>query len=131
MLFFNPRQFRVRDGIVNSLNRFGQPRVVETGADSLSVRVGEHEAQTLFTYDRDRGGQDPVGVVVFLRRSMVEIAVLHVAVRPSYTLRGRRAGVGLGVHLVEKVKEIAAQIVGVERVVFSYRQEVVLRLKED
>ena len=37
---------------------------------------------------------------------------------------------GLGVTLVEKVKEIAARIVGVERIVFFYRQEVVMRVQD-
>ena len=127
LLFFNPRQHRVREGIVNALEQFGHPRLVET-ADGLSVRVGEQEAQTLFAYDRDRGGSDPVGVVVFLRPSPAEIAVIHVAVHPDYALQGRRAGLGLGVTLVEKVKEIAARIVGVQRIVFFYRQEVVIRI---
>ena len=130
MLFFNPRQHRVREGIIDSLKHFGHPRVEET-ADGLSVRVGDHEAQTLFAYDRDRVGKDPVGVVVFLRISPAEVAVLHVAVRPAYAMRGRRADVGLGVTLVEKVKEIAAQIVGVKRIIFFYRREVVLRLEHN
>jgi hypothetical protein len=36
--------------------------------------------------------------------------------------------VGLGLTLVEKVKEIAARIVGIKRIVFFYRQEVVIKL---
>jgi hypothetical protein len=127
MLFFNPRQSRVREGIVNSLQQFGHPRLEEAG-DSLSVRVGNLEAQTLFAYDRDRKGNDPVGVVVFLRTSPAEIAIMHVAVHPDYALRGKMAGTGLGVALIEKVKEIAAQIAGVEKLVFFYRSEVVIRL---
>jgi hypothetical protein len=126
LLFFNPRQHRVRAGILSSVEQFGHPRL-EDSCDGVSVRVGNYEAQTLFVVDRDRGG-DPVGVVVFVRTSWEEIAIMHVAVHPSYALRGRRAGVGLGVMLVEKVKEIAARIVGVRRVVFFYRQEVVIRL---
>ncbi len=127
LLFFNPRQYRVREGIINSLEQFGHPRLEET-ASGLSVRVGNHEAQTLFAYDRDRRGTDPVGVVVFLRTAPAEIAIMHVAVHPDYALQGRRAGVGLGLTLIEKVKEIASRIAGVQRVVFFYRQEVVLRL---
>ena len=127
LLFFNPQQHRVREGIVNSLNQFGHPRVEET-ADGLSVRVGDQEAQTLFAFDRDRRASDPVGVVVFLRTSPAEIAVIHVAVHRSYALQGRRADVGVGVTLVEKVKEIARRIVGVQRIVFFYRNEVVLRV---
>lgn len=127
LLFFNPRQHRVREGILNSLEHFGHPRLEET-ATGLSVRVGKHEAQTLFAFDRSRPGPEPVGVVVFLRTSPAEIAIMHVAVDPDYALQGRHAGVGLGVTLVEKVKEIASRIVGVQKIVFFYRQEVVLRL---
>ena len=127
LLFFNPRQHRVREGIVNSLERFGHPRVEET-ANGLSIRVGDQEAQTLFAFDPDRHGNDPVGVVIFLRTSPTDVAIIHVAVHRDYALRGRRAGLGLGITLVEKVKEIASRIVGVKRVVFYYQNEVVLRL---
>lgn len=127
LLFFNPRQHLVREGIINSLKQFDHPQVVETG-DSLSVRVGEYEAQTLFAYDQDRQGKGPVGVVVFLRTSAAEVTIIHVAVHPDYALQGRQAGMGLGVTLVEKVKEICSRIVGVQRIVFFYRKEVVIRL---
>ena len=127
LLFFNPRQHRVRDGIINSLEQFGHPRLEDTG-EGLSIRVGNLEAQTLFAYDRERRGKDPIGVVVFLRTSPTEIAIMHVAVHPDYALRGQQAGVGLGVTLVEKVKEIAARIVGVQKIVFFYRQEVVIHV---
>ena len=127
LLFFNPQQHRVREGIINSLEQFGHPRLEETPG-GLSVRVGDHEAQTLFAYDRDRRRQEPVGLVVFVRTAPAEIAIMHVAVHPNYAMRGRRGGAGLGATLVEKVKEIAARIVGVQRIVFFYRQEVVIRL---
>jgi ribosomal protein S18 acetylase RimI-like enzyme len=127
LLFFNPRQAKVRQGIVNSLAQFGHPKLEETNG-GLSIRVGEHEAQTLFAFDLDRQAQDPVGVVVYLRTSPPEIAIMHVAVHPKYALQGQKAGVGLGVALIEKVQEIAARIVGVQRIVFFYRREVVIRL---
>jgi hypothetical protein len=127
LLFFNPSQHRVREGIVQAVNRFGQPRVEEV-EDGLAVRVGNHEAQTLFAMDQDRRGHDPVGVVVFLRTLPEEIAIMHVAVHPDYALQGRHGGTGLGVALVEQVKSIAARIVGVKRIVFFYRSEVVIRV---
>jgi ribosomal protein S18 acetylase RimI-like enzyme len=127
LLFFNPRQHRVREGIVNSLEKFGHPRLEETET-ALSVRVGQQEAQTLFAfYQRKRHG-DPVGVVVFIRTAPEDIAIMHVAVHPDYALQGSEAGVGLGVTLIEKVQEIAKRIVGIKRIVFFYRQEVVIRV---
>jgi GNAT superfamily N-acetyltransferase len=127
LMFFNPRQFRAREGIVNSLEKFGYPQLEET-ADGLSVRVGDCEAQTLFAFDPKQHSGNPVGVVVFLRTSPAEVAIMHLAVHPDYSLQGEHAGTGLGVVLVEKVKEIAARIVGIERVIFFYRREVVMRL---
>jgi ribosomal protein S18 acetylase RimI-like enzyme len=127
LLFLNPRQHRVRAGIVHSLERFGHPQVVETGA-GLGVRIGNQEAQTLFAFDRDHLGDAPVGIVLFLRTTPAEMTVLHVAVDPDYALQGTHGGAGLGVALVDKVREIAAKIVGIQRLVFFYRQEVVLRV---
>lgn len=127
LLFLNPRQHRVRAGIVHSLERFGHPQVVETAA-GLGVRIGNQEAQTLFAFDRDHLGDAPVGIVLFLRTTPAEMTVLHVAVDPDYALQGTHGGAGLGVALVDKVREIAAKIVGIQRLVFFYRQEVVLRV---
>src|ERR1044071_6808021 len=126
LLFFNARQHRVREGIVNSLAKFGHPRLVETEG-GLSVRVGTQEAQTLFAFDRRRT-KDPVGVVVFIRTSPSDIVIMHVAVHPAYGLQSRELGIGLGVVLIEKVKEVATRIVGVKRILLFYRKEVVIQV---
>ena len=127
LLFFNSRQYRVREGILDSLNQFGHPRIEET-PEGLTVRVGNHDAQTLFVRDCDRRDEELVGVVLFLRTSPDEVTIMHVAVHPDYTLQGTRRSLGLGVALVEKVKEIASRIVGVKKIAFFYRREVVIRL---
>lgn len=128
LLFFNPSQHKVREGIVKALEKYGHPRVEETES-GLSVRVGNEEAQTLFAFDASRRTRQPVGVVVFLRTTPTDISIMHVAVNPDYALKGTESGVGLGVELIEKVKEISARIVGVERIVFFYRQQVVIRVR--
>jgi hypothetical protein len=127
LFFLNPRQYRVRDGITEALEEFGHPRLEEKD-DNVFLHVGDKDAQTLFAFDGNRTGDDPVGVVVFLRSSPAEIVIVHMAVRPDYALQGRRAGLGLGLALIEKVKEIASQIVGIQKIVFFYRHEIVIRL---
>jgi hypothetical protein len=117
----------VRDGIVSALHHFGHPRIEET-ADGISIRVADVEAQTLFAFDRSRLSNDPVGVVVFIRTSPVEVAIMHIAVHPDYTLQGRRAGLGLALVLIDKVREIAVRIVGVKQIIFFYRNDWVMRL---
>ncbi|MGO8929601.1 MAG: hypothetical protein ACLQU3_22265 [Limisphaerales bacterium] len=127
LLFFNSRQFRVRDGIIESLRQFGHPRLEET-ADGVSVRVGDLDTQTLFAFDRDSNDNAPVGLVTFLRTSTTDMSILHLAVRSDYSLPGWRAGLGLGLVLIEKVKEIASRIVGVRRIVLQYRQGIVIQI---
>ena len=127
LFFFNPRQHRVREGIVNSLEKFGHPRIVET-ANSLSIQVGDNETQTLFVFDQDRPKGGPIGVVAFIRTSPTDIAIMHIAVHPDYGLQGRYADLGLGLVLIDKIKEIASRIVGIRRIVLYYRQEIVIQL---
>ncbi len=127
LLFLNARQFRVRDGIIESLREFGHPRLEET-ADGLSVRVGELDTQTLFAFDRDSDGQAPVGLITFLRTSTTDMSILHVAVHADYALPGRRAGLGLALILIEKVKAIASRIVGVRRIALHYRHDIIIRI---
>lgn len=125
LFFFNPRQYRVREGIVNSLGEFGHPRIEDTGG-GLSIRIGNQEAQTLFALDGDRHDNNPIGIVIFMRTSSDEIAIMHMAVHPDYALHGRRAGLGLGLVLIEKVREIASRIVGVRRIVLHYQREIII-----
>jgi ribosomal protein S18 acetylase RimI-like enzyme len=129
LLYFNPRQYRVRDGIEESLARFGVPRL-EEGADGLSIRVGDIQPQVLFAFDTERSQNEPVGVVVFIRARTTDLTIVHLAVDPKYALRSEPGRLGLGLALVEKVKEIGRSIAGVQRIVFLYREEVVMMLSE-
>jgi hypothetical protein len=119
LFFFNPRQYRVRDAVINSLKEYGEPRIEEKGND-LCLGVGSGYAQTLFAFDSERLDQHPVGVIVFLRSSRTEIVILHLAVHPDYVLGRRGSDPGLAFELVDKVKEIASRIKGVTRLVLSY-----------
>lgn len=127
LFFLNPRQHRVRAGIIDALEKFGHPRLEEDG-DSIYLRIGKEDAQILFAFDTSQNSGDPIGVVVYLRSSPAEIIVVHLAVHPDYALQGRRGGLGLALVLIDKVKEVASRIVGVERVVLYYQREIIIRL---
>lgn len=128
LFFFNPQQSRVRNEILKALETFGEPRLEEKEGN-IYLRVGKNDAQTLFAFDRAREDCDPIGVVVFLRTTHTEIAIVHLAVHPDHVLSGHREKLGVGLALVEQVEEIASRIVGVEKLVLSYRQGVSLSLR--
>lgn len=127
LLYFNPAQHLMREGILETIEHFGTPKVVEVG-EHLSIRVGQNEVQTLFAFDGDQLGDDPIGLVIFLRTAPEEMALMHIAVHPDYALQGQRMGMGLGILLMERVQEIGRKIVGVKRIVLSYRKGLAIRL---
>lgn len=127
LFFLNPRQYRVRDSIVDTLKKYGQPWLEEKD-DGIYLRVGDKDVQTLFAFDGSLMAADPVGMVVFLRNSATEIAILHLAVHPDYALHGRHGGLGLGLLLIDKVKEIASRIVGIQHIVLCYRPGIVIKI---
>ena len=95
---------------------------------ACQFELGSLDTQTLFAFDRDSNDNAPVGLITFLRTSTTDMSILHVAVHPDYALPGRRAGLGLGLILIEKVKEIASRIVGVRRIALHYRQGIVIQI---
>ena len=127
LVFLNPQQGRVVEGIRRALAHFGPPRI-ETRDGELRVLFGQSAPQTLFAYDdRSRAGH-PVGVVIFTRTAADTMFVVHIAVHPDYSLHGRRAGLGLGVDLIEQVRIIASRIVGVRRVELFYGKDIELNV---
>lgn len=122
LLFFNPQQDRARAGILNSLRRFGLPRLKDV-ANGLEIQVDEYETQTLFAYDQEESQKGPAGIVVFLRSGADELGIIHIAVRPEYSLSGRHADLGLTFRLVDEVRRVGHRIKGIERLVFFYHEE--------
>ena len=129
LFFFNPRQYRVREAIINSLKKYGQPRIEEKG-DDLCLAVGSGYAQTLFAFDSERTDQHPVGAIVFLRSSCTELVILHLAVHPDYVLGQRGYDLGLAFEMIEKVKEIASRIKGITRLILSYDPKTTFIVRE-
>lgn len=127
LFFLNPRQYRVRDGIVGALSKFGQPWLEEKD-DGIYLRVGDKDVQTLFAFDGGLTTNDPIGVVVFLRSLPAEMVIMHLAVHPDYTLQGRHGDLGLGLVLIEKVREIASRIVGIRQIILYYQQKIVIKI---
>ena len=70
----------------------------------------------------------PIGVALYERPSTDILSVCHLAVDPAYAFGGINGGGGLGLLLIERVKEIAGRIKGVTRVQIPYRDQCFLQL---
>jgi hypothetical protein len=124
LFFFNPRQRLLHQAISSTIEQTGIPKIMELDG-RVWIDVPSHAMQCLFACD---GALAPVGVVLYERPSADILSVSHLAVDPAYAFGGGRGGAGLGLLLIERVKEIARRINGVTRVQIPYRNQCFLRV---
>ena len=123
LFFFNPRQPLLRSAISATVERTGVPRIMELDG-KVWIDVPSHAMQCLFACDST---SKPVGVVLYDRPSPDVLSVSHLAVDPAYASCGGKGG-GLGLLLIERVREIARRIKGITRIQVPYRSQCFLRV---
>ena len=126
LVYMNPNQPRDEAGILRALKEYGHPRI-QKADDELRIHIGDHAPQSIFAYDEADAWNHPVGVVIFSRSDAETINIIHIAVHPEYAMHGKYAESGLGVHLIDQVREIAARVVGLRRIRLYYRRNLELK----
>jgi hypothetical protein len=118
LVFFNASQQRVLDGIIDSIEKFGPPEIVEEDG-RLRVRVtGKTEAQSLFAVDPVTGR--PLGMAVYLRSDLENMAVLHLGIAEEFTTEGPRSGEHLLSRLLRELRRCSRRVKGVRRIEVLY-----------
>ena len=113
LLFLNPRQHRVRSAILEAVEKYGIPKVVEDqGRLRVSLDSGR-DVQTLFAIGHTALRSRLAGVMVYTRLQTEIILLLHVAVTRDYAWGGHDAQQRLALRLVERLRIIARQVKGV------------------
>jgi hypothetical protein len=111
LMFFNHRQRQAETAVARAVELFGSPTIV---SEPSGLRIGFDgcpDVQCLFAIERGRRSDALAGVVVYLRTSVEEVLVLHIAVADRY---GRK-GLEVVAALVRTVRGAAARMRGVER----------------
>lgn len=121
LFFFNPRQQRVREGILLSVERYGSPEILEQGG-RLWIGVSSGVMQCLFACDQSWSPARPAGVVLYVRPVPEILSITQLAIDPDYASGGSRGGEGLGLLLIEQLRQIARRIKGIRRVELPYRK---------
>jgi hypothetical protein len=118
ILFFNGCQNRVARDIVDVIDRYGPPEIVEED-DGLRVRVGDlPDVQCLFAVESLTGR--PIGVAVYIRADLEHVTVLHLGVSEDYCTGGMNESAGLLFRLVGEVRRSSRRIKGVRRLNVLY-----------
>ena len=119
LVFFNASQERVLNGIIDAIEKFGPPEIVED-EDKLRVRVrGKAEAQSLFAVDAASGR--PLGIAVYLRSDLENIAVLHLGIAEEFTTDGLRSDEHLLFRLLRELRRCSRRLKGVRRMEVVYQ----------
>jgi hypothetical protein len=120
LMFQHPQQGRFRDTILDCIERFGVPRVVEQNGRLRIELAGQTEVQTLYAVLEGSLDSGLVGALVFTRNEAGELVVLHIAVKDEYTAQGPRADQMVTFALLEELCRVARHIRGVPGVRLAY-----------
>lgn len=119
LLFFNPQQARVHHRIVESIEGYGRPEIVESG-ETLRIRLsGRHDAQALFALAQGPT-MVPIGAVVYVRDRVERFVVVHIVVNEAYSAKGPQADGRLLLRMLHEVRAAASVTTGVRNVEFYY-----------
>ena len=118
ILFFNGCQDRFARGIVDVIDRYGPPEIVDDG-EGLRVRVGSlPDVQCLFAVETLTAR--PVGVAVYHRADLEHVTVLHLGMSEDYCTGGMNDDVGLLLRLMGEVRRSSRRMKGVRRLEVLY-----------
>ena len=119
LMYFNPRQREAESGIADVVDAYGTPVIVDDAA-GLHVAVDRRkDAQCLFALANTTAGLTLAGMIVFLRVSIEEMLVLHVAVADGFG-RNRRLSLEVVMALVGSVRQVTQRLRGTKHLRLLY-----------
>jgi hypothetical protein len=128
LMFFNPQQGRVKPAIVETIEKYGIPKIVVEG-ELLRIKVEKFaDVQALFALETIGERPRLVGVIVYVRPDRETIVVLHLAVQEEYTFSGLHDGEMLVMRLLVNLREIASRIKDVRAIIIVYGKGVFKRI---
>jgi len=118
LLFFNGCQNRVAREIVDAIDKYGPPEILDDG-EFLRVRVaGLPDVQSLFAVEPGTGR--PIGVAIYVRADLEHVTVLHVGLSEEYCAGGSREDINLLLRLIKEIRRSSRRMKGVRRLQVLY-----------
>jgi hypothetical protein len=122
LVFFNPRQHDAERQIADGVERYGCPEIVADRTELRVIVANRPDVQCLFALAPRRGEPALAGMVMYLRTSIQEIVVLHIAVSRRFGRR-RQSSLHVVMALVSAVRDVGHRLRGVERLRLLYVHE--------
>lgn len=112
LLFFNTQQELVRHRIVETIERYGMPEVIERDGALRIKLAAAADTQALFALAPEAPGR-PVGVALFVRETEERFVIVHIGVAPEYSAGGPHADTHVFFHLLQAIRAAARRTRGV------------------
>ena len=135
LLFFNENQPQYRNAVVESIERFGEPRI-SNDRGLLRVHTSRlGEVQTLFAVEHTLAAHRPIAVAVYARTATDTMTLLHIVVHRDFAATGPFAKEVVTLKLVQQVVKAASGIKDVKKVEMLYgraeRATIVARVRHE
>ncbi len=120
LVFFNHHQHKARPAILEALDHYGSPRIVQEG-ETLRVTVtARADAQCLFALPSDRDRPYLLGMMIFLRTDIETLLVVYLSVAENSSRSGARPRGSVVFAFVQEIRRIARRLRGIRRVTLIY-----------
>ena len=120
LFFFNPGQSRYYQRIVETVETYGQPKIVKTNG-MLTLQIEGRPSESLFISESNR----LAGMLLYIQETDSLLNVLHFAVAPSFAF-GQVSGSVLVVELMmEEIKKRARENPRIAHIKLSYTQQLI------
>ena len=124
LLFFNPRQHRIRLGIERSIEKYGAPRIYEQNGHLSLCTERFSDFQYLYALDESKKSVVLAGVLIFVREKNNTLEALHVAAAHSYLVSECSLEESVVYQLIQTLLKIGNRLRGIEQVgVSCYRSK--------
>lgn len=120
ILFFNKLQKEYLTDIAKSIESYGLPRIVQDKSYIKIELENLKDVQSIFAIDGEGDNSNLLGLILYYRLNVEEIVVLHIAVVDECSAIGEFSQEFVTLRLINKLRENANKIKGVEKIRISY-----------
>jgi len=129
LLFFNPQQHKFISDIIDCIETFGQPLIVEDNG-FLRIHVeGLPDVQYLYALECSSGDTNPIGVIIYNRIDSQNIVLMHIGVKEEYLSTGKYADKLVAITLINRLREVAKAIKGVKNILMMYGAGDIIKIR--
>jgi len=120
LFFFNHNQKSYASRITESVSEYAKPKLFED-YNEVSLEFEQRDlGQTLYIFDDDDISPELVGVLMYVRDSVEQITIVHIAMHEHCKIIFKKEAVNIVKIVLDEVFNVLSKIKGLERIRIYY-----------